>query len=534
MATSVLGTEAGPPTGERDDLRLSGAPDRKIRSAGTDAALFTGATYLAQILMFAAGLLQKGLLGPVGAGYWALMQAFWVYLTIGSLGTMAGTGRQIPVRRGRGDLEGAAAVANTGSTFSVVAVGIVGTLVAAVALVAGGGWPDEIRYGLVLLGVLAPLRIFADAQRSIMQAVKRFDVASVTAVVEAAVTLTLGTLCVVFFGFYGMFAGVLLTVVGMYISWARLGMATWRRPAFAWRFDRRLLGELMSFGFPIMLQGQIWLLFMSIDNLIVAGFISVKELGYYALAVSVTGYVLHLPRSVGAALFPRMTETFGETGDVRSIRHFAVDTQRLLAYLLVPLFLGGAYFLVPVLIRHALPEFEPAIPVVHIMVAGSFLMALMNMPTKMLTTAGYRWGVTALGLLCLAINAGANFLAVAVFDWGLEGAAGATVLSYLLAFLIMTSYALSKAFTRREVFLHICELLGVIAYVIGAAWGVELVIGSGAGPLVSDALVGIAKVALFVLAIAPLLLLSERRYQGLTRIRGMVVTAVRKVADRRR
>ena len=60
----------------------------------------------------------------------------------------------------------------------------------------------------------------------------------------------------------------------------------------------------MSFGFPIMLQGQIWLLFMSIDNLIVAGFISVKDLGYYALAVSVTGYVLHMPRSIGAALFP--------------------------------------------------------------------------------------------------------------------------------------------------------------------------------------------------------------------------------------
>ena len=127
-----------------------------------------------------------------------------------------------------------------------------------------------------------------------------------------------------------------------------------------------------------------------------------------------------------------MTETFGEDRANRSIRHYAVDIQRLLAYMLVPLFLGGAFFLLPVLVRHMLPEFTPAIPVIRIMVAGSFLVALVNMPSKMLTTAGYRWGMTLLGLLCLAINAGANYLAVAVFDWGLEGAAVATVFSYLI------------------------------------------------------------------------------------------------------
>ncbi len=167
--------------------------------------------------------------------------------------------------------------------------------------------------------------------------------------------LTLQTAAVVLFGFYGMFVGIVLSIVGMYVLWRRLGLTTWRRPAFAWRIDRSRVRELMSFGFPIAIQGQIWLLFMSVDNLIVAGFLSVKDLGYYALGVSVTGYVLHLPRSIGAALFPRMTEKFGETSDIKSIRHYAVDTQRVLAYMLVPLFLGAAFFLVPVLIRHALP-----------------------------------------------------------------------------------------------------------------------------------------------------------------------------------
>ena len=108
-----------------------------------------------------------------------------------------------------------------------------------------------------------------------------------------------------------------------------------------------------------MVFGQIWLLFMGIDNLIVAGFLSVKQLGYYALAISVTNYILQLPRSIGQAMFPRMAERFGETGEVASFAGYATDAQRLLAYMIVPIFVAGAFYAFPVLIRHALPEFKP-------------------------------------------------------------------------------------------------------------------------------------------------------------------------------
>ena len=489
MATAPGVAEVTPDasTEELDQMRLAGSPNARLRSATSDAALFTASTYAAQALTFVAGLLQKGLLGPLGAGYWALMQSFWTYLAIAPMGTMAGTGRQIPAYRGRGDYEGAADLANSGSSFSVLAVGIAGAVLAAVAAIAGGGWPDEIRWGLVLLGVTGPLRLFSDSHKSIIQATKRFDAASITTVVEAAGVLTLQTAAVLLFGFYGMFVGIVLSIALMYAVWRRLGLTTWRRPAFAWRINRRRVRELMSYGFPLAIQGQVWILFMSVDNLIVAGFLSVKDLGYYALGVSVSGYVLHLPRSIGAALFPRMTEKFGETNDINSIRHFVVDTQRVLAYMLVPLFLGAAFYLVPVLITHALPEFEPAIPVVHIIVAASFLIALWGMPLKLLNAAGYRWGITALALFCLAANAGANYVAVAVLDWGLEGAAGATALSYLVTFLLITTYSLSRAFTPRQVAGHIGELLLVWAYVLGLVWGIEVLVGSGDGNLPAGA-----------------------------------------------
>jgi O-antigen/teichoic acid export membrane protein len=530
MATST--TEAGtaqPPRHAAPARGLAARPETDSFSAASDAAVLTSATYVAQIMSFLAGLIQKGLLGPLGAGYWALMQSFWTYMSTATLGASAGTGRQIPMRRGREDYAGAASASDSGSSFSVLATAVLGVLMVIVALIFGGSWPAQTRWGLVLLGLTGPIRQFADNHKMIIQATKRFRASSVTAVVEAAIMLTVQSVCVVAFGFYGMFVGILFSILGLYALWVRQGLVTWTRPAYARRYDRAEIRELIKFGAPLMVQGQIWLLFMSVDNLIVAGYLSVADLGYYALGVSVTGYLLNLPRSVGSALFPRMAEEFVRTGDIRSIRHYATETQRLLAYLLVPVFLGASFFGLPVLIRHGLPSFDAAIPLIRIMVAASFMIALVNMPTKVLTTAGYRWGITALSLFCLVANGAFNYLAVATFGWGLEGAAGATVLGYVVAFLLMTGYALSRAFTPREVALHIGELLLVFVYTIGACWGIEALLGNGGGGLVPDTALAVAKLAIFLVVMLPWFVLSERRYRGPSRLAELATAGLRKV-----
>src|SRR5438552_9060652 len=86
---------------DRAAVGLAAEPDQVIRSATSDAAALTGATYGAQALLFVAGFVQKGLIGPLGTGYWSLMQTFWIFLTIAPLGAMQGSTRQIPAHRGR-------------------------------------------------------------------------------------------------------------------------------------------------------------------------------------------------------------------------------------------------------------------------------------------------------------------------------------------------------------------------------------------------------------------------------------------------
>ncbi|HEY1537974.1 MAG TPA: oligosaccharide flippase family protein [Solirubrobacteraceae bacterium] len=498
---------------------LAGSRDRNERSAMGDVSVIAGSTYVAQVFNFLAGLVQKGLLGPVGTGFWALMQSFWQLSKVAQLGVFDGTSRQVPIHRGRKDYAAAAAAADTGFSFSLLALAVLGVLLATFSLAFGAGWAPQMRWGLVLLGVTGPLRLLADAHMNLLQETRRFGAASAATVLQAAIGLTLQTALVAAFGFYGMFAGAVAASVGALWLYARMGLTGFRRPAFRLRIDWMRMRELIAYGFPFMAFGQIWLMFMGIDNLIVAGFIDVKSLGYYAMAVSVTDYILNLPRSIGQALFPRMAERFGETGEVNSFAHYAIDAQRLLAYMVVPVFVAGAYFLMPVLIRHVLPAYRPAIPVVHVMVAGSFVMALCNLPIKAMLTAGKRLALILIVGGCLGVNALANYLAVAVWHGGIEGAAVATVFSYFVVFVATSGYALDMMIGRRTTVAHIAELLVATGYVCGLLWLIEALVGAGAGALVPDALVGLLKLALFMVALTPCLVLAEKRVQGMSRLR---------------
>jgi O-antigen/teichoic acid export membrane protein len=241
--------------------------------------------------------------------------------------------------------------------------------------------------------------------------------------------------------------------------------------------------------------------------------------------------VLFLPRSIGAVLFPRMTERFAATGDIASIRHYATDVQRLLAYVLLPIFVAAAYFGVPVLIRHGLPAFAPAIDAVRIMVAGSFAVALINMPTKLLVTAGCRWPLVALMLGCLALNGAANAIAIGPLGLGIDGAAVATSLSYLITFAVLSTYALRRALDGRGVGRHLAELVAVLGYALAALWGVEALIGHSASTLPADVALAAAKLVAFLAVLTPCVLWAQARHGTVTALRSLARTVA--VRERR-
>ena len=126
----------------------------------------------------------------------------------------------------------------------------------------------------------------------------------------------------------------------------------------------------------------------------------------------------------------------------------------------------------------------------------------------------------------------ANVVAVAILDRRIEGAAVATAFSYIVVFMVTSGYALSMLLGRRTMATHVGGLLVVAAYVAAALWSIEALVGSGAGPLLSDAPTAGGKLMLFMVLMAPCLILAERRVRGLSRLRDVARTALAKARRR--
>ena len=86
---------------------LAGRPEQAAHGVARDAAVYSVGIYVSQGLLFAAGLLQKALLGPTGTGYWTLMTTFYAYFGIASFGVFHAAWREVPSHRGRSDYAGA-------------------------------------------------------------------------------------------------------------------------------------------------------------------------------------------------------------------------------------------------------------------------------------------------------------------------------------------------------------------------------------------------------------------------------------------
>ncbi len=205
----------------------------------------------------------------------------------------------------------------------------------------------------------------------------------------------------------------------------------------------------------------------------------------------------------------------------------------ILALMVLPLLVGGAFFLAPMLIRQALPAFVPGIPAVRILAGGSFLIALVNVPVEILITTGRRWGVTSLLLVCLMINALANYIAMGVLGEGLRGAAFATAFSYLVVMVAANVYSLRSLYGTAAVRRQLSTVLGAFLYTIGALWAVDFAyhvqnhVGLG-----EDLGVALAKLLVFVVLMAPCLMLAERRFGALTIVRSLLASSLHAVRAR--
>lgn len=116
------------------------------------------------------------------------------------------------------------------------------------------------------------------------------------------------------------------------------------------------LKDLLSVGFPLLIGGYLWQIFVITDRTFIATHLSSEDMGLYSIAGYCMSLFMILPIAMNTLLYPKAASRYGETGDKRTLITFWWKSLALFSVVLIPLVIV-AYFILPVAVHFFLPKY---------------------------------------------------------------------------------------------------------------------------------------------------------------------------------
>jgi len=192
------------------------------------------------------------------------------------------------------------------------------------------------------------------------------------------------------------------------------------------RLDFNLMKQLLNFGFKSHIGNILKDLSYRSDILIISYFLSARDVGYYAIAVTIAEVLWKIPDAVGTVLLPRVAQM-----NSSSARLFTPVVSRIV---FIPVLLACLLILLlsrPIIIFAFGKDFIPAIPVLIILLPGILAFAIWKIIANDLLAQGHPVKYSFTSGVALVTMILLDLLLIPKF--GINGAAIASTLSYIAA-----------------------------------------------------------------------------------------------------
>ena len=432
-------------------------PRSSLREIARDFAYMTVARGASIGVGVLRSLVIPGLLGPLAYGVWKTLDLIQNYAKFIDLGARAALRREIPYAVGKDDTARLALVRDVAFGVNNAAILIAGAVTVAIAL--GVDEPAMRSALFVFLPLLFVEHVYAYLEH-LLYGHKEFPtMAKINIVVRvagaaAAIPLTWA------FGLTGLIVGSALTYLGGTLLQLRLiGFAI--RPRWSWTVYR----ELVTVGFPAHLNGFLYNILLSIGRLFVLSFLGLTGMGFYALGTTINQYIFQLSYTFGNVLSPHLVERYTERERIEDLREMVVAPLLIISKA-TPLILGLVFFGAKGAILTVLPEFEPGILPMQILLVGTWFSSVPRGLSSFFITIRKQGQTIPVYLAAILVNAG-------TVGWlmssghGMVGAAVGTVVA--LALLGTTLVVLALRYFMAP--------MGIALFLLRLAWPPALAVG---------------------------------------------------------
>ncbi len=191
------------------------------------------------------------------------------------------------------------------------------------------------------------------------------------------------------------------------------------------RWDKQVFGQIFKVALPFALSGVFTRFYSYLDQIMLSVMSGEKALGWYSVPYKITFAFQFIPQSLGAALFPAMSDYY-----INSREKLATAFERAVFYLTIvslPASVGVGLLARPVILTVYGNSYEPAVLALQIMIAG-LLFVFLSFPVGAILNAANRQTQQTMNLgLTLLVNASLN--AILIPRYGFIGSSIAILVS---------------------------------------------------------------------------------------------------------
>jgi len=409
-----------------------------------DSGHYVGSSVLGQVFGLVRAVLMPVFFSPAQLGIWNVLNLILSYCPHAQLGLTHGMNKSIPMMIGTGNKEEQKKIQN-----SVFWTNLFLSLLAMIGLLGSSFFVSQhYIWPIRILAIVVFVQMMYYFFFSLLRANSKFILVSngifLTSVLSTI--LVIGMLYLfpnpVIGGLIGMGIAILIVLIYWMIKGAY---------RFPYKIDARTIKACFMLGIPILGIGILESLTVSIDRIFIASNMSPAQLGYYALGIMISGIVGLIPGSVASVLYSTMLERYSINKDPKDVASLLIGPMRMM-WALVAILICGIIIVIPGLIVLFLPKYIPAIPIVELLIFGSFFMSSSHVP-GMFIIAINKQKFIIIAQICSIC---AVFLIDALLvhlGLGLRGIAIGTICGYIIYGVGYTAIALSTVVDNPKIVL---------------------------------------------------------------------------------
>ena len=399
--------------------------------------LYSFSTFLAKIFGFIRSIIVARFLGPSLYGLWNALSIILEYSRYSNLGVINAMNREVPFYRGKGDAVKVSQIRNIGFSMAVLPSSIMGLALILISLFMVGRVGTEWVVTLRVIAILVLMKQLYDFFQLLFRSNNDFSFLSKVLLLFSLSDLTLITILVIRFGFYGFLWAIVLNYIWI-IGYIFYRIRHKYHLSFYW--NKSLWIYLLKIGILITLIGVVVNLRTTIDRLMIIKFLGVTYLGYFGISYILVQFVFLIPSALSQIIYPRLVEKYGFSNqDTNTLRKYIEISTLTLAYSM-PLLIGEIFLLLPFGVRLFLPQYIPGIVAAQITVLGLFFFSAGTMAGNFLITTNRLYWYLKCSIAAVIIN----FILDYIFLKAGLGIKGVALGGVLITSFIYTSFILGS------------------------------------------------------------------------------------------